>query len=467
MLRPPISLPAVTILLAISACTVPAADAEPTQIPNTDMPSILQDYIYGFAPVTMAATRSLFTAVPDATSSPGRAPINQLARLDTLATPASRLIPRPNADTLYSLAWLDLAHGPMILHVPNTAGRYYLIPLYDAYTNEFASIGSRTTGDGEGNFAIVGPLWRGALPADLAGIIHAPTNTVWLIGRTLVRGVGNLAAARAVTDQYQLVPLPAFSQFRATGSYTPPISVPVSPPNPDFVALPITSAVGFAMPEFFDLLLDTSLRNPPPLAQLRQAAQFVRDGFVHQSELTPAVAAQAESAFLDELQATRTQQNGWSIDLATGDYGTDYLKRAAIARFGLGANIAADAVYPSATSDAAGNALIGTTSYTIHFAAGQTPPVRGFWSLTVYDQSGFLVANPINRYSVGSETGLAANPDGSIDILLQNSAPAALQSNWLPTPADAFNLTLRLYWPEQPILDGTYVIPPVEPAAAP
>jgi hypothetical protein len=415
----------------------------------------------------MAAARSLFTAVPDATSSPGRAPINQLARLDALASPASRLIPRPNADTLYSLAWLDLAHGPMILHVPDTAGRYFLIPLYDAYSNEFASIGSRTTGDGEGDFAIVGPLWRGALPPDLAGVIRARTNTVWLIGRTLVRGVADLAAARAVTDQYQLVPLPAFPQFQATGSYTPPTNVPVTAPNPDFVALPITNAVGFSMPEFFNLLLDTSLRNAPPLPQLRQAAQFVHDGFVHRSELTPAVAAQAESALLEELLATRTQQNGWSIDLATGDYGTDYLKRAAIARFGLGANIAADAVYPSATSDAAGNPLIGTTSYTIHFAAGQTPPVRGFWSLTVYDQSGFLIPNPINRYSVGSETGLAANPDGSIDILLQNAAPAALQSNWLPTPAGAFNLTLRFYWPEQPILDGTYVIPPVEPAAAP
>jgi hypothetical protein len=467
MLRPPISLAAVTILLAISACTVPAADAEPTQIPNTEMPSILQDYIYGFAPVTMASARSLFTAVPDATSSPGRAPINQLARLDVPASPASRLIPRPNADTLYSLAWLDLARGPMILHVPDTAGRYYLIPLYDAYSNEFASIGSRTTGDGEGDFAIVGPLWHGALPPDLAGVIHAPTNTVWLIGRTLVRGVADLAAARAVTDQYQLVPLAAFPQFQATGNYTPPTNVPVTAPNPDFVAQPITNAVGFSMPEFFNLLLDTSLRNPPPLPQFRQAAQLVRDGFVHRSELTPAVAAQAGSAFLEELLATRSQQNGWSIDLASGDYGTDYLKRAAIARFGLGANIAADAVYPSATSDAAGNALIGTTSYTIHFAAGQTPPVRGFWSLTVYDQSGFLVPNPINRYSVGSETGLAANPDGSIDILLQNAAPAALQSNWLPTPAGAFNLTLRFYWPEQPILDGTFVIPPVEPAAAP
>jgi hypothetical protein len=467
MLRPPISLAAVTILLAISACAVPAADAEPTQIPNPEMPSILQDYIYGFAPVTMAAARSLFTAVPDATSSPGRAPINQLARLDALASPASRLIPRPNADTLYSLAWLDLARGPMILHVPDTAGRYYLIPLYDAYSNEFASIGSRTTGDGEGDFAIVGPLWRGALPPDLAGVIHAPTNTVWLIGRTLVRGVADLAAARAVTDRYQLVPLQAFPQFQATGNYTPPTNVPVTAPNPDFVALPITDAVGFAMPEFFNLLLDTSLRNPPPLPQLRQAAQFVRDGFVHRSELTPAVAAEAGSVFLEELLATRTQQNGWSIDFATGDYGTDYLKRAATARFGLGANIAADAVYPSATSDAAGNALTGTTAYTIHFAAGLTPPVRGFWSLTVYDQSGFLVPNPINRYSVGSETGLAANPDGSIDILLQNAAPAALQSNWLPTPAGAFELTLRFYWPAQPILDGTYVIPPVEPAAAP
>jgi hypothetical protein len=324
-------------------------------------------------------------------------------------------------------------------------------------------VGSRTTGDGEGDFAVVGPLWRGALPPDLAGVIRAPTNTVWLIGRTLVRGAADLAAARAVTDQYQLVPLPAFDQFRATGSYTPPTNVPVTPPNPDFVGVPITNAVGFSMPEFFGLLLDTSLPNPPPLPQLRQASQFVRDGFVHQAELTPAVAAQAEAVFLEELLATTRQQNGWSIDLTAGNYGTDYLKRAAIARFGLGANIAADAVYPGTTIDAAGNPLVGTTSYTIHFAPGLTPPVRGFWSLAVYDQSGFLAANPIDRYSLGSETGLTANPDGSIDILLQNSAPSSGQSNWLPTPADAFNLTLRCYWPEQPILDGTYVIPPVEP----
>jgi hypothetical protein len=463
MLRPSASLQAVIVALAVSACDIPAANAQPAQIPNDEMPSILQDYVYGFAPVSMAATRALSTAVPDAAISPGRAPLNQFARLDALATPASRLIPHPNADTLYSLAWLELAREPMILHVPNTAGRYYLIPLYDAYSNEFASVGSRTTGDGEGDFAVVGPLWRGGLPPDLAGVIRAPTNTVWLIGRTLVRGAADLAAARAVTDQYQLVPLPAFAQFRATGSYTPPTNVPVTPPNPDFVGVPITNAVGFSMPEFFGLLLDTSLTNPPPVAQLRQVSQFVRDGFVHQAELTPAVAAQAEAVFLEELLATTRQQNGWSIDLTAGNYGTDYLKRAAIARFGPGANIAADAVYPGTTIDAAGNPLVGTTSYTIHFAPGQTPPVRGFWSLTVYDQSGFLVANPIDRYSPGSETGLTANPDGSIDILLQNSAPSSGQSNWLPTPADGFNLTLRCYWPEQPILDGTYVIPPVEP----
>src|SRR5260370_31429900 len=136
--------------------------------------SILDDYIYGYAPVALAATRSFKTAAPNATSDPGRAPINQFARLKMLANPTARLVPRPNADTLYTLAWLDLLKEPIILHVPDTAGRYYLIPLSHAYSNEFASIGSRTTGKVEGYFAIIGPLWQGPVHRGLQGR-EAPT----------------------------------------------------------------------------------------------------------------------------------------------------------------------------------------------------------------------------------------------------------------------------------------------------
>ena len=442
---------------AITALLVTAAA-------NGGTSDILPDYIYGYAPVAMEATRSLLTAVPNASTVPGLAPINQFSYGNILATPDERIIIRPNADTLYTTAWLDLAQEPMILHVPDTGGRYYLMPMLDAYSNDFASIGSRTTGTGEGNYAIVGPFWRGTLPQGLSGVVDAPTNTVWLIGRTLVHGEADLASAAELTKQYKLVPLSAYPDFAATGVYTPPGNVPVTPPNPDFTGAPITNSPVFSKPQFFDVLSKIALRNPPPPPQLLQASRLVLDGFIHQNQLTPDTVTQADNAFAAKLRATVTQQNGWSIN--GGSYGTDYLERAAITRIGFGTNIPADAVYPSTTMDASGNPLVGTNSYVIHFVPGQTPPVRGFWSLTVYDENGFLVANSINRYAAGSETGLVPNADGSIDILLQNTAPATMQSNWLPTPTTAFSLTLRLYWPDEPVLNGTWTIPAVQPGAA-
>jgi len=260
------------------AFATPAA-AEMAAAPSRPTPDILQDYTYGYAPVVMTATRSVNTAVPDASSSPGRAPIDQFARLKMLATPAARLVRRPNADTLYTLAWFDLAKEPIVLHVPDTAGRYYLIPLYDAYSNEFASIGSRTTGNGEGDFAIVGPLWQGQLPKTLQ-IVSAPTDHVWVIARTLVRGGPDLANTLVLTSQYQLVPLSAYPQFHATGDYSPPINVPVIRPNPDFVGAPITSSPGVWKPGFFEILAETALRNPPSSSQAQQADQLVRDGLL-------------------------------------------------------------------------------------------------------------------------------------------------------------------------------------------
>jgi hypothetical protein len=448
------------------AAALSTLHAQSSSDPTARSAGILQDYIYGFSPVAMEAARAVQTAVPDNITVPGIAPINQFGYRTTLADPAETFIIRPNADTLYTNAWLDLACEPIILHVPDTAGRYYLVPMLDAYSNEFASIGVRTTGTGAGDYAIVGPNWRGPLPEPVSSVVHAPTNTVWMIGRTLVRGQADLSAAVAVSKQFLLIPLSAYPDFLQTGTYTPPAGVPVTTPNPDFKGRPVTSSPGFSKPEFFDVLAAYSLRNPPPRDQVGQASELVLNGFLHQRQLNSDVAAQANQAFAREGQAVGTNENGWIVDLKGGNYGTDYLLRATLTRLGFGTNIAEDAIYPSAMKDIDGNPLAGANSYVIHFAPGQTPPARGFWSITVYDQDGFLVPNSIQRYDVGSETGLTPNADGSIDIFVQSTPPATMESNWLPTPAGPFELTMRLFWPDQSALSGAWMPPPITPVNA-
>jgi hypothetical protein len=451
---------AVIAMVAIVPVGLLAADMGGCPVPPQS--GVLQDYVYGYAPVALDATRAILTAVPDATTMPGFAPVNQFARQEKLADPSETLIVRPNTDTLYTNAWLDLKAEPIILHVPDTGGRYYLIPMLDAYSNEFASIGSRTTGNGAGDFAIVGPQWRGELPPGLSGVVHAPTNSTWLIGRTLVKGQDDLAAAVALTKQYQLLPLSAYAQFLQSGEYTPSTNVPVIPPNSDFIGSPITSSQGFSEPRFFDVLAAFATENPAPVRQEPEALRMVLDGFLHQSQLTSDVATQAQDAFEAELLCTSTLQNGWMANSNVGNYGNNYLLRGAVALHGLGANIPADALYENTFTDVNGNQLDGNKSYVIHFPSGQTPPINGFWSVTVYGPNELLVANPIQRYSAGSESSLVPNPDGSIDILLQTTLPAQ-QSNWLPTPAGPFSLTLRLYWPAQSVLNGTWTVPGVTP----
>jgi hypothetical protein len=438
----------------------------------TKLSPLAWDYIYAYAPVTMAATRAIQTAVPDNTK-PGQAPINQFSHQTKLSTANDRLVVRPNADTLYSDAWLDLAQEPLILHVPNVAGRYYLIPMLDAYSNVFASIGLRTTGTGEGNYAIVGPFWQGPVPENVTGVIYAPTNTVWADGRTLVNGPSDLQNALSVISQYLLIPLSAYPQFLQTGTYTPPTGVPVTPPIPDFFGFPVTKSQGFSEPKFFDVLAKYALKNPPSQDFLR-ASGFVLDGFSDQNQLDSDVISEATAAMNIALPLTAINENGWSFHLNIGNYGTHYLVRAAVAQFGFGTNIPADAVYTSTEKDISGVLLTGTNSYVIHFAPGQTPPEMGFWSVTVYGKNGFFLENSIHRYDVGSQTGLVTNPDGSLDIFLQNTQPQTMQSNWLPIPAvqaddptDSFNLTLRIYGPDQSVQEGTWTPPTLSRTNAP
>jgi hypothetical protein len=433
---------------------------------TSETAGILNDYIYGFVPVFMRAVCELETAVPDNTIH-GAAPINQFAYNDRLVTPQTQTIVRSNVDTLYTPAWLNLAREPLVLHVPDTDGRYYLIPMLDAYSDQFESIGSRTTGTGAGNYAIVGPDWQGATPTSVDRVIKSPTNIVWLLGRTLVSGQADLPSAVNITRQFLLIPLSQYPQYLQTGRYTPPSGVPVAPPNPAFVGQPLFNSPGFNSPVFFDYLLPFTLLNPAPADQRPAATALVVNGFINQRQMTPAVQTRAFVAMNGELKNEQVIDNGWTVNLNLGDYGSNYLLRDAVAVSFLGASLPADSIYWSTSNDSGFNPLSGADSYVIHFAPGEAPPARGFWSITAYDQQGFLVPNSANRYDVGSNTAVVPNSDGSVDIFLQTVAPSTHQSNWLPVPAGAFNLVLRVYWPAPSVLSRAWKPAAVSVANAP
>ena len=438
-------------------------------------------YIYGLAPVLEYYTERINTDVVRPNST-GRAPINQFANVATFPNPSSTVIVRPNADTLYSTAWLDLSKGPIVLSYPNTNGRYFLFQLLDAYTNTFASLGARTDGTGAKSFLIAGPNWEGKVPAGLT-LVKAPTDTVWIIGRTETLDTpSDIAAVNALQAQYKLTPL---AHWRDP-NYKPPEGR--VDPNIDTKDTPTQQALALDGEQFFTLLAKVLRRNPP----LKQDTTIVKElaelGIEPDERFNWNRLSQAQQTAITDAVADRTStglptrvaddiannvgvsqvSNGWTERLdptEIGAYGTNYDARAVIAIGGLGANLPQDAIYPSTSVDSNGVALNSGTSYVLHFDKSQLPPVGAFWSLTVYDKNGYFVSNPINRYSTGSlHPELTYNADGSLDIYLQPTDPGGSKtSNWLPTPStpSPFNLTLRLYEPSAAALNGTWTPPPV------
>ncbi|MEN6496618.1 MAG: DUF1254 domain-containing protein [Thermoguttaceae bacterium] len=422
----------------------------------------VEAYVYGFPLVLMEVSKRVMTHVPSPT--PSKAPINQFAHMQAFPTPDFKDVVSPNADTLYSSAWLDLSREPIVLHVPDTQGRYYLMPMLDGWTNVFASPGKRTTGTKAGDFAIVGPGWQGTLPAGVREI-KAPTTMVWLLGRTQTNGASDFAAVHAIQRQYTLTPLSAFGN-----RYSPLPAVPVDP-NVDDKTPPVEQVAKMDAATFFGMLADLMVANPPAAADAPMLAKLKQIGVVPGQKPDPvqmksldAAVKVAQAKMAEAARNPGPLENGWVVRRDLGDYGTDYGKRAVVALIGLGANLSADAIYPYTEVDDEGRPLNGSRRYVIHFAKGQTPPVEAFWSVTMYDSHHFFVANPINRYAIGDRDALRFNPDGSLDLFLQHQSPGKeKESNWLPAPAGNFNLIMRMYWPKPEVLNGTYKIPAVEP----
>jgi hypothetical protein len=426
-------------------------------------------YVYGYPLVTMEMTRRVMTNTAEPKDD--HAPMGQFFLTRTYPTAAFRDVTAPNADTLYSLAWLDLAKEPYVLGLPDQGDRYYLMPMLSGWTNVFAVPGKRTTGDAAQTYAITGPGWTGELPEGVKEL-KSPTNMVWILGRTYCTGTEeDYKAVHQLQDQYKLLPLSAYGK-----EYTPPKGK--VDPSID-MKTPVREQVN-RMPaeEYFSLLAKLMKDNPPAKEDAAMVAKLAQLGIVpgeafDASKLDAAarkglgrVPAAAYEKIAGHFKDAGTDDNGWEFPTKTGSYGDDYLQRALITAFGLGANLSQDAVYPTSKVDADGKPYSGEHKYVMHFEKGQLPPAKAFWSITMYNGEYYFVENPLNRYTVSSRSKFEYNADGSLDIYFQNESPGeGKEANWLPAPKDTFILMLRMYWPSETdpsILDGSWKIPGVK-----
>jgi len=396
-------------------------------------------------------------------------PSNHLMHVSAFPDASFRFIVRPNADTLYTNAWIDVSTEPMLLHVPDSGGRFYVLQFMDGWTETFADPGKRTTGTGEAWFALVGPGWQGQLPPHVTPF-DAPTNKIWLLGRTQTNGASDYDHVHAFQQGMRLLPLSQFPGTGEMGVSTPSNRQPPAGPTPPDRVKAMDTV------QFFTVFTNALKLNPPhpedaPILKELASIGIVPGEDFDASKFTPeqhaalTEGAQSASQRLEAFVSTgAARKPGWtSFQGAVGRYGTNYMARAITARIAIGANPAEDAVYMSNSTDADGQPMNGSMRYRMHFAASELPPVQAFWSVTGYDKDGYFIANPINRYAIGDRDKLEFNADGSLDLWIQAEDPGPEhRSNWLPCGDGIFNLTIRLYWPAPTILDGRWHPPVVE-----
>lgn len=466
------------VLTAVAACsrsstqpyTTPDTKAkaaayidDPTRLSEKEISERARDaYVFGYPLVLMDVTREIVTS---------ETPANTLSHLREFPDPSFHTVVAPNVDTLYTTAWLDLDEEPIVLSVPNAGDRYYVMQILDAWTNVVAAPGTRTKGAEKLEIAIVGPNYKGRIPRGLERV-ESPTTYAWIIGRIHTTGTpDDLAQVHAVQDEMRMQPLSVYE------GKAPPKPTAQGRQKPSSHTKSPAEVVNSMDPEtFFDRLNRLMAKNPPKKEDAFAMARFETIGISpgkpfsldrYPKEVSRAIengAIQGQERLQKLTQKPLgTETNGWNILLSTGDYGTDYDTRAAVARMGLGANLPEDAVYPTTARDSDGNPLDGRHRYVLHFEKDEIPPVDAFWSLTVYDEDQFLVKNDAKRYAVGSHHGLKPNADGSITIYLQSSSPGReRESNWLPIPSERFNAMLRLYSPQAPVTRGEWAPPPIE-----
>ena len=506
------------VLIAVIAVALFIVSRTPSLHTEGAVRNAVAAYIYGYPLVTFDMARKQQTNV--ALADEQHAPMNQMIKMRTYLPIDNHCCAAPNADTLYTIAWLDVADEPWILSIPEIKDRYYIVPLLDGFSEVIKVISSIKDGSKAQDLAITGPGWSGKLPEGVTEV-KSGTAIVWLLGRIYSSGTPeDYQAVNDIQDQFKLVPL---------SSYGKPYTPPPAKVDPDFDMKTAVRAQinGMDISTYFNYLADVLKTNPPKPEDGEIVEKLVKIGLVPGQDFDPTTLraldkqaaesvptlAQGELGTKPEVQARphftqgigdiadqdfdvsklgsldqkliqlvpkigllkmalRLKQqettNGWLYFTEdVGNWGTDYVLRGMGNLLGPGWNRPEDAVYPISMKDAEGNAYDGAKyNYVMHFDKGGVPPVDGFWSLTMYDKDLFFVPNAINRYNLSQRDTLITNQDGSIDLYLQADSPGAdKEANWLPAPRGEFKLVLRVYGPSKTaptILDGSWTPPAVK-----
>jgi hypothetical protein len=430
-------------------------------------------YIYGYSLITTEVTRVQMSNVAKADAL--HAPVDTFINVLRYPPGEYRGVSAPNADTLYSLAWVDVGREPVVFSHPDMGKRYYLLPMYSLWMPVIDSPGSRTTGGKAANILISGPGWQGTVPAGMQHV-QSPTRYLAILGRTYADGSdADYKAVNALQAQYKIVPL---SSFGKPFTYVAP---PVDP-NPGFSMTDKPQQVIDPMDvsTYFNMMARLMGSTAPPAPEDAPiVAEMAKIGLVpgkpfDLNKLSPSMQAALKEVPKAAQQKIYSQQatngikvNGWRIPSAAGAYRTDYLQRASIASYGWPANLSKDAVYPSVLVDAAGGTLNGANKYTLTFPKGETPPVDGFWSITMYiiDGGWWFYPNPLNKFTVSMRDKPKFNADGSLTLYFQHESPGKdKEANWLPAPTGDFLLTMRMYWPREA---APSILPPGNPTWKP
>ncbi|WP_394329535.1 DUF1254 domain-containing protein [Mycobacteroides abscessus] len=459
----------VALSAAIAACTGGEGSSESAE--DTGEVSVQQireiakqAYIYGYPMVDNY--RVQYAYFVDEHSPQFVGPWNRLHSDARVYTPADTTIQTPNSDTPYSTLGADLRAEPLVLTVPPIEkDRYYSIQFIDAYTYNFAYVGSRTTGNGGGTFLLAGPGWSGEKPAGIDEVIRSDSEFAFALYRTQLFGPDDIDNVKMIQAGYTMEPLSAFLGQQA----------PQAAPTVEF-PVPLSAEQQRTSSKFFETL-DFILRYVPVLDSEKELrTKFASIGIGADSDLTiDSLSPEKRDAFEGAITDAWKEFDGLQAKIDAGKVssndlfgtrqmlGDNYLYRMAGAVNGIYGNTAAESIYPMFPNDADGQPLDGANTYIYRFAPGQLPPVRAFWSLTMYRMpESLLVANPINRYLINSPmlASLQQDPDGGYTIYVQHESPGAdRESNWLPAPEGSFRLVERLYWPEQAALDGTWHAP--------
>lgn len=438
-------------------------------VPPDQVRAIVKDaYIYGFPMVDNYRVQYAYFA--DKGDPEYKGGWNEIHNTARVYTPQDKAIQTPNSDTPYSFVGADLRTEPLVLTVPPIEqDRYFSLQFIDSYTNNFAYVGSRTTGNGGGKYLLAGPGWQGDKPEGVDEVIRSATDLAFVLYRTQLFGPSDLDSVKKIQAGYQVAPLSVHRN-----QPPPPPAAPI-----DFVS-PLTPDAEKSSPQFFEIL-DFVMRYAPALpGEEELRARFATigigpDGDFDADKLTPETRKAVEDGMADAWAEFNTFKKD-KVD--TGEVGSaqffgtaadlkgNYLYRMAGAALGIYGNTAAEAIYPAAAIDSTGAPLTGANKYIYRFAPNELPPVNAFWSLTMYEMpQSLLVANPIKRYLINSEMlpSLVPDPDGGYTLSLQNESPGAdRESNWLPAPEGPFIVVLRLYWPKPDALNGVWKAPQPE-----